>query len=319
MTERLDVTIVTWNNHEEITGCLESLTMAGRPGLDVVVTVVDNASTDGTAQEARRALDQHHLVGQVIERSANDGFAMGANAGLATAEGRWWMVLNPDTVVPAHGLSALVDTQLATRGPAIVSPAFVDGDGSLMPVVEDDLTIGRLLWRVVRGQRSRARRPPEAGSPIEVDWVHGAALVMPVTLARSLRGFDERFFLYAEDMDLCRRARRRGARVLVAPDVRITHQGGASAGRAGSPGLSAARRVVALGTFLRLHHGPWAARIYGSVVIATRGMPALAHRLRGSGDTVSAAMTKAGWSLLRHGELSAPASDDDGGHGAPPR
>jgi GT2 family glycosyltransferase len=163
---------------------------------------------------------------------------------------------------------------------SLVCPALENSNGTLQATVETDFDLRRVLAGIVRvGGKNRPSTPPRDGPPVEVDWAHGAAMLLPVELARDLGGFDERFFLFFEDLDLCWRVRQAGGSVLIAPEVRVGHVGGASMARSGGDAWVAGQRVRGLAAFLAKRHGRGAARLYALVALAAYGLtPSAAHR-----------------------------------------
>ena len=262
MAEAVTVVIVTYRSADTVEACVNSLTaQASR------VIVVDNASPDGTAEVARGT------NAEIVERPGNDGFARANNEGLRLVTTEWVLFANPDTRWPPGTVAALLAAAVTRPDAGVVSPTLIDENGEPQPTVERFMRLGAVLGSMVRLRPAiRPARPPAHGDVVSVDWVHGAAMLMPTALARRLGGWDERFFLFAEDMDLCVRVREAGFSVLVAPEIRVHHIGGASMQVAlGSPS-TAGHRVTALGQFLEKHQGKWARRAYGAAGFAVYGL-----------------------------------------------
>ncbi|HVE94976.1 MAG TPA: glycosyltransferase family 2 protein [Acidimicrobiales bacterium] len=278
------VVIVTYRSAGSIATCLHSLRAASEQHR-LQVVVIDNASDDGSSAAARAA-DEDIVV---VDRDANDGYAVGNNAGLAllSDDVEWVLFANPDTTWPDRSVDALVAAAAAHPGAGLVSPVLVGSDGTAQPIVERDLTLRRVVRGMVRlGSRVRPTAPPETGPPVAVEWLHTAAALMPVELARRLGGFDPRFFLFAEDADLCRRVRAAGLDVLVVPEVRVGHAGGASVDASTDAGGAAALRVRAVATYLDKYEGPNARRLFGT-------LGALVYRVAGHRAQASAAWAEA--------------------------
>ncbi|HZN14714.1 MAG TPA: glycosyltransferase family 2 protein [Acidimicrobiales bacterium] len=264
MTPAVTVVVVTYRSAGTIDACLASLTTQAER-----LVVVDNASPDDTVTRVRK-----HGV-EVIERP-NDGFAVAANAGLATVTTDWVLFANPDTEWPVGAVANLIEIASVRPDAGVVSPVLNNPDGSVQPTVEHDLTLGRLLRGLLRiGGAIRPTPPPLDGPPVSVEWVHAAALLMPTDVARAIGGWDERYFLYGEDADLCARVRRAGRTVLVVPSVTVTHVGGASFAQSMTTDDQAALRVDAVGRYLELHQGRWARRLY--MAVATVAYAAVGH------------------------------------------
>jgi GT2 family glycosyltransferase len=259
------VVIVTYRSADTISACLSSLRAASAEPIEVVV--VDNASPDGSVDAARRA-DAHAVV---IARPTNDGYGAANNIGVAALDPATQFVLfaNPDTVWPPGAIDALVarfaDTQLG-----LVSPALVGSAGELQPIVEDDLALGAVLRGMTRLGPPVRPRPPNGGGA--VDWVHTAAALVPMSIVRAIGGFDERFFLFAEDADFCRRVRALGKRVDIAHDVHVTHIGGASMDASHDADALAGMRTRAVATYLEKYNGKLARRAFGAVGTVVYGL-----------------------------------------------
>ncbi len=293
--------IVTYRSAEMIEDCLRSLDGAGTSH-SVRAVVVDNASDDGSVDVVARVASEIATPVEVVARGTNDGFGVGCNVGLARADGQWVLFLNPDTKCPPGALDALVATAEAHPRAGIVAPALVGRDGRVQPTLERVYRLGRVVLGLVRiGGANRPYPPPESGPPIEVPWVHAAAILMRVEVARSVHGFDERFFLYAEDMDLCARVRAAGWTVLVVPEVRVAHIGGASAAVAGGEAMVAGRRVHGMTLFLSVHQGRAAALVFAALTVMSASVMAALDRVRRRSAAGHVAMAGAASRVLLRG------------------
>jgi GT2 family glycosyltransferase len=231
------VVVVTWNSRDDVGPCLRSLEAVTLP-LEVVV--VDNASEDRTAALVR----QDFPSVRVIDAGSNLGFAKACNLGFRTTSAPLVLFLNPDACVEAGAVEAL--SAVLSRRPdvGIVGPATRNQDGTPQVSFGPDLTPWN-EWRQRRLVRGVAAREPAVLREVEAlcarehepDWVSGSCLLARRSLLDRLSGFDEGFFLYEEDADLCLRARQAGARVVFTPRARAVHRQGRSmersAGRAG--------------------------------------------------------------------------------------
>ena len=237
MSAAIAVVIVNFNAGEALDATLRSLAggLQGRPWEAVVV---DNASTDGSEAAVARVGDSHV---RLVRRSANEGFARGVNTGIAATTGPLVLVLNPDCVL-TMGAGSLLAAELERHARcAIVGPRILDTDGTLQQSARGDPTLltglfGRrgLLsrWfpaaRVVRRNLAAAEAVRSSGSSMAVDWVSGACMLARREALFAVGGFDERYFLYWEDADLCRRLRNAGWHVRYVGGAVVTHQVGRS-------------------------------------------------------------------------------------------
>lgn len=298
MTDSVAVVTVTYRSEPTIGLCIRALPAACE-GVEARGYVVDNASDDFSVDAARDAAAAiaASVPTEVIPRHSNSGFAVGANIGMDRAmptDPDWVLFCNPDAVLPPGSVAALVEAAKAWPRPAVVSPALINLDGSPQPMVERTYRIGRVLAGLVRiGGANRAVAAPEDGAPFSADWVHAAVLLVPASILRMMGGFDEGFFMYAEDMDFCLRARQAGADIVVVPSVRVPHISGASAALSGGEPFRAADRVSGLGLFLRKEHGRWASTVFGLATAATSVPAALVQRSRGNLEQAEIQQSKA--------------------------
>ncbi len=225
------VGIVSWNTAELLDACLASLaTEIARPQIEVVV--VDNASSDGSADVAER-----HPGVRVIRNDSNVGYARAMNQALAGGDADVLVALNPDTVVPVGVLRALVDRLWIDPLVGLVAPRLVDPDGSMQesgyrfPSAATALA-EHFLWAEPRTGRWRRRAwfrgPVDARGCGDIDWAIGAVHVIRRSALGDRLPYDERWFMYTEDMELCWSLGRRGWRRRLEADLEVIHVGNAS-------------------------------------------------------------------------------------------
>jgi GT2 family glycosyltransferase len=230
----LSIIIVSYNARADLERCLASL-YKPPPMLSFEIIVVDNASSDGSAEAAGRWPDV-----KVIETGVNRGFAAGNNVGIKGSTGNLLLLLNSDTVVPPGALDALARTMWGRTDVAVVGPRLVDDEG------RPELSFGQMVTPLAELRQKRlmnglARRRPAAVRKVEAmtrrehfpDWVSGACLLVVRADAEAVGLLDERYFMYLEDVDFCAAIRKRGRRVLFTPAVEVVHRRGRS--RAADP------------------------------------------------------------------------------------
>ena len=254
---RLSIIIVTYNSTGHIDECLRSL-VEHRPAVDHEIVVVDNASTDGTAAAIRARWNGV----RVIDAGANLGFARANNLGIQQTFGELILLLNPDTSIPARAVDMLVGALETRPDVAIAGPRLVNADGHA------ELSFGRMMSPLAEVRQKALVRGSERGGPIamyvesmtrrerDVDWVSGACLLVRRTDAESVGLMDERYFMYAEDVDFCAAVRARGRRVLFYPAAEIVHIRGQSRATASAAAERAYRRSQV--AFYEKHHPGWA-------------------------------------------------------------
>lgn len=222
------VIIPAWNGAADLPACLDALLT--QTGVDFEVIVVDNASTDGSADRVASAYPQVRLLRQ----ASNLGFSGGCNAGLAAAQGDVLVLLNQDTEVQGGWLAGLVDALAADPAIAIAGSKALYPDGTIQHA-------GGVLDAQGNGSH-RGRRQPDQGQfdhPDDVDYVTGASLALRRAVYRASGGFDTGFGpAYFEDVDLCLRAKAQGLRVVYAPVSVLVHK---EQSVAGAPGQAAIR------------------------------------------------------------------------------
>jgi GT2 family glycosyltransferase len=241
------IVIVSFNARVDLDRCLKSLHEAP-PSHSYEIIVVDNASTDGSADAARR---WPGVV--VIETGANLGFAKGTNVGIRASRGANLLLLNSDTVVPAGAIDALLRKLDAHSDVAVVGPRLVDAAGRA------ELSFGKMIGPLAELRQKRtAKGDVDALTRREhfPDWVSGACLLVRRGDAEAVGLLDERYIMYLEDVDFCAAIRARGRRVLFTPAVEITHLRGRSRLAAPATTDRAYRRSQI--AFYVKHHPGWA-------------------------------------------------------------
>jgi hypothetical protein len=255
------VIIVNYRSYDELATALTALQPETRTGRTEIV-VVDQ---EGDSARAAAVKSQSANI-TLIENPRNDGFAAGVNRGARETTGRYLLALNPDTVVRPGLLETLASWLDAHAEAAVVGPRILNADGSVQPSARrfPDVTTGlggrmSLLTKVAPdnwlAQRNLAWS--QASEPIEVDWVSGACMMIRRSAFDRVGGFDEGFFLYWEDADLCRRLRTAGYRTFFVPQATAVHEGSRASRHA------VARSIVAFHrSAFRYYwkHGGWIAR-----------------------------------------------------------
>lgn len=248
---RFSVVIVNYDSWPHTLRCVESLVETGCEDFEVVV--VDND---------RRPAPELPPGVRLIRNPENLGFARACNQGVAASGGEYIVFINPDALVE-HDLFEGLEAFFEDHSEAgIVGPKILDVDGEVQLSARREISLvsgilGRtsLLTRLFPQSAPVKKFFPAASSPsgpTEVDWVSGACMVLRRGTLEETGGFDERFFMYFEDADLCRRAREAGWSVYYLPRVGVVHQTGVSSGD--RPG--AIWRLHKSAFFYHRKHGP---------------------------------------------------------------
>ena len=288
----LSVCIVNWNTRQDLEEALRSV-LESDPELNIEVIVLDNASRDGSAEMVRQRYPEVAL----IQSPENVGFARGYNRASRQATGRYLLILNPDTVVRPGTFGRLVEFMGSHPEAAAAGPRLLNSDGSLqfscrrfprpMAAVLRNTALGRLLPRN-RFTRQYLMQDWDHSSLQHVDWVSGAAVCIRREAWDQVGGFDEGYFMYAEDMDWCLRAEQAGWKVYYVPDAVIVHRIGRSSDQRPFPMVIEFHRSMA--RFYRKHysqHWPWGVRLVPVVGIWLRALLVMGQiSLRRAGDAL---------------------------------
>jgi GT2 family glycosyltransferase len=279
------VVIVNYRTDELLGECLASLEKAaGEAALEVVV--VDNSQS-----LAAGGFRERFPGVTLLENAANLGFARAANQGIRRARGRHVLALNPDTVVHAGALGAMVRYLDAHPGAGAVGPRLLDPDGSLQYSCRRfpgyfTVFFGRygLLTRILPGNaasRDYLYLDWDHRSVREVDWLSGACLMVRREVVERVGPFDEGYFLFVEDMDWCRRIRDAGFAVVYLPDAVVTHAIGVSRGPVPAQVVWARHRGML--RYVRKHFRPPAPllALVAAALWTRAGLLTLASALRG--------------------------------------
>ncbi|RKY21775.1 MAG: hypothetical protein DRQ55_03260 [Planctomycetota bacterium] len=216
--------VVTHQSARDLPLLLRSLVPAlsqlWQRGLRSELIIVDNASTDGSADLARRLVPWATR----IVSDTNLGYGEAINRALARASGRWVAFGNADLFVPAGGLARLPALLAAQPDDvALVGPALHGSDGRRTRSAGRFPSLGRLLTGLLRACHRRKYLSMREHLPGAVDWVTGACLFARAEHLATVSGFDPRFFLYYEDVDLARRLADRQLRCVYDPRVALVH------------------------------------------------------------------------------------------------
>jgi len=271
---RVSIIIVSWNCRELVLECIASLKATTIGPMEIIV--VDNASTDGSAEAVARGFPDVKLCCN----PENRGFAGGVNVGLREASAELVLLLNPDCRLLADIVTILADELEADRRIGIAGPTILNEDGTLQrsffraPSLLGLLLTASYLFKLFPNS-PLWNRPFYGGhdpcTPRDVEVISGAAFMFRRALAEAIGEFDEDFFMYAEEGDFCQRARQAGWRVRYIPAQAVVHAG------AGSSRLQSRRMLVqmrrSLLRFFSKHRGPlqsFLARLLLALFLALR-------------------------------------------------
>jgi len=283
MNPDISLLIVSFNTAQRLCDCLQSLRkQTGEVSFETIV--LDNASRDGSADRVAAEFPEVRL----IRSEANLGFGNGNNRALLEASGRYLVLLNSDALLPPTALALALahmeaDPQVGMGGGRLLAP-----DGSWQPsarrfpsLLDEFLNLSGLAARFPQsrffGRFDRTWADPAI--PAEVDWVPGAFAIIRHDLVERLGLFDPQFFLYYEEVDLCRRIKAVGFNVQYWPDLRISHIGGESSKTVEGVSFSAKGAQLSLWRIRSqlLYYRKWDGWLTAALV---KGLEQNWHRLR---------------------------------------
>ena len=254
----IDVIIVNYRSAAHTVNCVRAVhRVASGDGVNVRIVVVNNGDNDAAFEQTLYAAGD----AMVVNNSTNAGFGAACNQGAALSTSEFILFLNPDATLQPVALKACLE---ALKNPAdeslgIVGPKITDGGGNLVRSCSRLPTLSDLILRSM-GVHTLFR---DTGYPYlsraahkqsgDVGQVMGAALLIRRSLFQSLGGFDERYLLYYEDVDLCARAHAIGSRCYYLKEAHVTHIGRASSSQ--NTGLALALHIRSRLIYARLHFG----------------------------------------------------------------
>jgi GT2 family glycosyltransferase len=240
---RDDVVVVSYNSRDELRACVEPLAGAE----DIAVFVVDSQSSDGCLETIA------DLPVTAIPLTENRGFGFGCNTGWRAGSAPFVLFLNPDGTIAPEALHRLADVFDRVPEAGLVAPKIVEPDGTLdhslrqfprLRTTYAQALFAHRLFPHARWTDEVIRDPAVYEQAGSAEWVSGACMLLRRDVLERLGGFDDAFFLYSEDIDLCKRVHDLGLDVRFEPSVVATHEGGASAPRSTLLPVLAASRVI---------------------------------------------------------------------------
>ncbi|OGO36020.1 MAG: hypothetical protein A2W35_15030 [Chloroflexi bacterium RBG_16_57_11] len=268
----LSVIVVNWNTGDLLRRCLESI-YADLADIQAEVLVVDSASTDRSLIATQEQFPQAHY----LRTQVNIGFGSANNLALRQAKGDYLLLLNPDTLVHPGAINTLLDYMGQNQNVGASASRLLNADGSLQYSCSAEPTLGREFLRMFHLGRVRpdGYYPMETWdltSPRRVEVILGACMLLRRTALDQAGLFDERFFMYSEEVDLCRRIRLAGWDIYWFPQAIITHYGGQSTRQMAAEMFVQLYRAKI--EFFRKHHGPLQASLY-KLILCFSGLPRL--------------------------------------------
>ena len=320
------IVIVSFNTRELLRECLQSLLAecARLPkGQTAEVIVVDNASADGSAGMVAKDFSDAPTPVRLIQSNVNLGFGAANNLAIEAAQGKYIVLLNSDAFFHPGALALAIEHMDANPDAGIGGGRLVGRDGITQPsarvfhsVIRDALVLSGLA---ARGLGAEGLAWAQHEEPADVDWITGAFMILRREALAKTGLFDPAFFLYYEEVDLCRRVKDAGFRVLYWPDAVVTHLVGESSRTVSQQNISESEAQVVLWRmrstllYYRKHHGRqvWLARWLEELIYLLRRLRNFAsrdaaRRQRGQQARVLLDLMHQAWMETRGGRVSPP-------------
>ena len=223
----LSIIIVNFETRDLLIGCLNSIEKSDiKTSFEIIV--IDNGSSDGSIEGLKEYRKNHeHLT--IIENKSNLGFARASNQGIKYAKGNYTLLLNSDTKVKKNAINKLLDFAKKTPDLGAVGPKFLNTDGTIQGSIFRLPTLGRAVREYWLGEKGLLDKYSlEGKNPIPVEALSMACFLITPNCLLKVGFLNERYFMYFEDLDYCRRIKEKGLKTFYFPEVEIYHYHGAS-------------------------------------------------------------------------------------------
>jgi len=214
----LTVQIVNYNSRDNLIVCLQSIRKHAQDSADSQVIVVNNDT-----ERLGGFLDSFNV--DLIEKNENVGFGKAHNLGLEKAKGDYILLLNPDTKLFPEAIAKLVNVFSTNERIGIAGPLHISEEGVSK---EEHFGFQKTPLSTIGGKLFGKQSLLGQKDIFETGWVSGGAMIIRKKLFCELGGFDEKYFMYFEDVDLCLRAKKKGWKVVVQPEAKVFHKSGQS-------------------------------------------------------------------------------------------
>ena len=271
----LSIIIVSWNVRDLLRDCLRSL-IVDQGDLAMEIIVVDGASADGSAAMVADEFPSVHLIAS----DENLGFPKGNNVGMGVANGRFLLLLNPDTIVKRGALATMLAYLQSHPAIGLVGAQLLNGDGSVQSSRRRFPTMATAFFESTWLQPFAPRRVLDAYYVRDIDdgetavgdaddpyWLMGACMMIRREVLEAVGGMDEAYFMYSEELDWQRRINEAGWQVAYLPTAQVVHYTGKSSEQAVTARHINFQRAKL--RYFRLYHGRWRAWLLRVFLLAS--------------------------------------------------
>ena len=218
----VSIVVLTYNKRDLTTDCIISI-QKNIPKTEREIIVVDNLSVDDSVEYIKK----HFPEVKLIENTRNAGFAGGCNLGAKHAKGEHILFLNNDAVIADNPLPEMISTFASDEKVGIVGGLLTNLNGTLQRSYGKFYTVPNVMYLLFAGESGELKRL-QTKIARETDWVSGGFMMVRRDIFEKVKGFNESYFMYIEDMDLCYRIKKLGYRIVFTPLVKVKHIGQAS-------------------------------------------------------------------------------------------
>jgi GT2 family glycosyltransferase len=251
----ISVIIVNYRSWEKLADCLRSLQCVDASNIHLDIIVVDNCSNDGKFDTCAAAFPTVRF----ILNTGNYGYAHGCNTGARAGKGEYLLFINPDTIVRSGSIELLLSTIKDYPPNSILSALQITPKGRIERVERffpQWITLtgtGKSLYRFINRRRLR-REFSQEKSVVFPDWVSGSVIFMRREAYHNLTGWDERFWMYSEDVDICKRAANLGGKIVMLQQTSFIHNhGGSSRINTGVSALTKSEVYISSHVYISIH------------------------------------------------------------------
>jgi GT2 family glycosyltransferase len=226
MKPTLSIVIVNYNTKKLTLDCIDSV-VKSKPKVSFEIIIIDNGSSDDSFGQFKKLVAGHWPL-TIIENKENLGFAEAVNQGIKAAKGGYVLLLNSDTKVKRGTIDKLVDFAGETPDVGVVGAKLLNADGSIQPSCYNFPSIKNAVLDSWFGKKLLDKFAPKENSPVVVDSIVGAAFLITPKALKEVGPLNERYFMFFEDMDYCRRVKCASLKVYYLPAAEVIHFHGQS-------------------------------------------------------------------------------------------